>query len=127
MKRLSPREETVMRILWDLGEAFVKDIIVQMPDPKPPYNTVSSIVRILEEKEYVDHRAYGRTHQYFPVITRAEYKSNTLGRLVRDFFDGSVENVVSHMVEGEGLDPAEIERIKAIIAEAEQRKGGKDA
>ena len=69
MRELTKAEEQIMQILWTLDEAFVNDIIDKMPEPKPAYNTVSTIVRILEKKGFVDHRAYGKTHQYFPIIS----------------------------------------------------------
>ncbi len=70
MKELTRAEEQVMQVLWTLGKAFVKDIVEKMPNPKPAYNTVSTIVRILETKGFIDHKAYGKTHEYFPLVSR---------------------------------------------------------
>lgn len=126
MENLTPREEHVMQLLWKLKEAVVKDIILEFPEPRPPYTTISSIVRILETKGYVGHKAYGKTHVYHPLVTRDDFRKRSLKRLMNDYFSGSYERVVSFMVEEENLDANEIEKLKAIIEEAEKREGGSD-
>lgn len=123
MKRLSPREEKVMQVLWQIGEGFVKDVIAHLPEPDTPYNTVSSIIRILEEKGYVGHKAYGRTYLYFPIVTLEEFRKRSFRDLIRDYFDDSVESVVSHMVQDETLGEQELDRIRRILEEAEKGKG----
>lgn len=110
-----------MQILWEIGEGFVKDVIAEMDAPKPPYNTVSSIIRILEQKGYVSHRAYGKTHQYFPIVSREEFRSHSFDNLLEDYFGGSLEAVVSHMADQEKLDAQEIQRIQSLLAELEQK------
>lgn len=115
-----------MRVLWQIGEGLVKDVIAALPAPAPPYNTISSIVRILEEKGYVSHKAYGRTHVYFPIVSEDEFKKSSVRSLISNYFGGSLENVVSFMVESEELDEAEIQRLKGIIAAAEEQKKGQD-
>ena len=124
MKKLTEREEHVLQILWELGEGFVKDVIAEFPDPKPPYNTISSIIRILEEKGYVDHKAYGKTHLYFPVVSRKAYRKTVFKKLVSNFFEGSVENVVSHMVNEGELDRDELQKLKTLIEDLEKKGGG---
>ncbi|MEM6271066.1 MAG: BlaI/MecI/CopY family transcriptional regulator [Bacteroidota bacterium] len=119
MKRLSPREEKVMRIMWRIGEGVVRDVIEQMPPPPPPYNTVSSIIRILEEKGYLSHKAYGRTHVYFPIVKEEDFRQNSLQRLVSHYFSGSPSNLVSFMVEHEALSEAEIQRIRELLDRVE--------
>lgn len=121
MKAITSREERVMQILWEIGEGFVKDVIAEMDAPKPPYNTVSSIIRILEQKGYVSHRAYGKTHQYFPIVSREEFRSHSFDNLLEDYFGGSLEAVVSHMADQEKLDAQEIQRIQSLLAELEQK------
>lgn len=123
MEKLTQREERVMQILWQLKEAVVKDLIGEFPDPKPPYTTVSSIIRILETKGYVGHKAFGKTHVYHPLISQREFRKHSFGRLLKEYFGGSYQQVVSYMVEEEGLEEAEIEKIKAIIEEAEKKEG----
>jgi len=87
IKELTKAEEQVMQILWQLHEAIVKDIIEQMPDPKPAYNTVSTVVRVLESKGIVDHKAYGNSHVYFPLISEADYKKFTFDKMMGSYFD----------------------------------------
>ena len=115
MEQLTKAEEKVMQILWKLKSAFVKDIIDQMPDPKPPYNTISSVVRILREKGFVDFKAYGKTYEYFPAISNMADKKYTFGQMLRNYFDGSYETMVSYMVDEESISDHEISEIKQII------------
>ena len=122
MEKLTQREEYLMQVLWRLKEAVVKDLIQEYPDPKPPYTTVSSIVRILENKGFVGHKAYGKTHVYHPLVSRREFRRHSFGRLLKEYFGGSYEAVVSFMVEEEALPDQEIERIKAIIEDAERKE-----
>lgn len=117
MEKLTKTEEKVMQMLWDIKEGVVHDIIEQLPDPKPPYNTISSVVRLLEEKGFVDHKAYGRTHVYFPVITKAEYRKQTFNFFLKEYFEGKVENVVSFMVNEKKLSKSDIEELMQLIKE----------
>ena len=117
MEKLTKTEEKVMQMLWDIKEGVVHDIIEQLPDPKPPYNTISSVVRILEEKGFVDHKAYGRTHVYFPIITKAEYRKQTFNFFLKEYFEGKVENVVSFMVNEKKLSKSDIEELMHVIKE----------
>ncbi|CAN5913213.1 BlaI/MecI/CopY family transcriptional regulator [soil metagenome] len=124
MEELTKTEEKVMHILWKLKKGFVKDIIAQMPDPQPPYNTISSVVRILEKKGFVGFTAYGKTHEYFPLISKFAYTKFTFRQLLADYFEGSHEKVVSFMVKEENLSEREIAEIKNIIAQG--AKGQED-
>lgn len=100
-----------MQYLWDLKEAFVKDIVQKFPDPKPAYNTVSTIIRILEKKKVVGHKAYGRSFMYFPLITKEDYTKSTTNQLVDNYFSGSVENLVSFFVKEKEISVDELEKI----------------
>ena len=105
-----------MLILWRLKKGFVKDIIEELPDePKPPYNTISSVVRLLEKKGYVGFKAYGKTYEYFPVISKAQYRKAFFKKLVSRYFDNSLENLLSFMVKEEKLTEKDINKIKEII------------
>lgn len=95
MIKLTKAEEEVMQYLWELENAFVKDILEKFPEPKPAYNTISTIIRILEKKEFVAYKTFGRTHQYFPIIDKEEYKSFLSENLLSKYFGGSIENLVS--------------------------------
>ncbi|MFW5756382.1 MAG: BlaI/MecI/CopY family transcriptional regulator [Tangfeifania sp.] len=95
MKELTKAEEQVMQLLWKQEKAFVKDLIEEMPDPKPAYNTVSTIVRILEKKGFIGHNAYGKTHEYYPLISRKEYTRSYMKNFMRNYFSGSFQEMVS--------------------------------
>jgi predicted transcriptional regulator len=111
LKELTRAEDQVMQILWKLEKAFVKDIIEQMPEPKPAYNTVSTIIRILETKGFVDHKAYGKTHEYFPVITKDRYTKFYLNNLILGYFNGSFPNLVSFFARENKLNTADVEKL----------------
>ena len=123
MKELTKAEEQVMKVLWELNKAFVKDILEHLPLPKPAYNTVSTIVRILEKKEFVDHHAYGKTHQYYPLITKAEYSSYSLKKLLGGYFGGSFEELVSFFAREQDMDIAEVEQlVKHAVKHIDNKK-----
>ncbi|WP_421872457.1 BlaI/MecI/CopY family transcriptional regulator [Marinoscillum sp.] len=115
MKELTQRELAALEILWDIEKGFVNDVLDKYPDPKPPYTTVSSIIRILEDKGYVGHKAYGKTHEYFPLISRIKYKKYVVKDLVGNFFGGSINNVVSFMAEEDELSDSDIREIANLI------------
>ena len=115
MKELTQRELEVLEILWNLERGFVNDVIDQFPDPKPPYTTISSIIRILENKGYVSHKSYGKTHEYSPTVSRAKYKKGLLKNLVSHFFEGSFENMVSFMTNEKELTEKEAAEIATLI------------
>ncbi len=111
LKELTKAEDQVMQILWALQKAFVKDIVEEMPEPKPAYNTVSTIIRILETKGFVDHKAYGKTHEYFPLITKEKYTKFYLNNVIRGYFNGSFQNLVSFFAKENKMDAADLEKL----------------
>jgi len=115
MEDLTKSEEKIMHIFWRLKKAFVKEVIEELPAPKPPYNTISSVVRILEKKGFLGYKAYGRTHEYFPIITKFAYRKSVFSNVMKNYFDGSYENVVSYMVEEEEMSEQELKEIQEII------------
>ena len=118
MEELTKTEERIMQILWKLQKAFVKDIIDQLDEePKPPYNTISSIVRLLEKKGYVNYKAYGKTYEYFPAISKDEYTKTTFSKMLSGYFDSSPASLLSFMVKEEKLSEKDIEEIKKLINE----------
>jgi predicted transcriptional regulator len=117
MQQLTKAEEDIMQRIWDAGQVFVRDLITEMPEPKPNYNTVSSVVRILEKKGFVGHEAFGKTHRYHAVITKSSYRRNTFRRMLQDYFDGSHKNLLAYFTKEEGLDPAEIQRMLEQLPE----------
>lgn len=111
LKELTKAEDQIMQILWQLEKAFVKDIIEVMPKPKPAYNTVSTIVRILETKGFVDHNTYGKTHEYFPIITKESYTRFYLNNMIKGYFNGSFQNLVSFFAKENQLNPNDLEKL----------------
>ena len=109
MKELTKAEEQIMLVMWEKQQCFVKEIIAELPEPKPAYNTVSTIVRILEKKEFVSYNAYGKTHQYYPIISKDEYMKLKTNNLVTNFFGGSVEAMMSFFVKEKNIDINEID------------------
>jgi len=115
MKKLTRKEEEVMKILWDIKEGFVKDIIDQYEDPKPHYNTISSIVRLLDEKGIVGHKAFGNTHLYFPVLKKEEYRKTFMKDVIREYFDNSYKQTVSMFIDEQNLSKEELDELINLI------------
>lgn len=115
MNELTKAEEQVMQYLWKLEKAFVKEIISQMDEPKPAYNTVSTIIRILEEKGVVGHEAFGKSHRYFPLITKEEYGKFTAGKMLDKYFNSSVKDLVSFFVKEKQMDMQDLDEILKSI------------
>jgi len=126
MKELTRAEEQVMQVLWKLGRAFVKDVIDELPEPKPAYNTVSTIVRILEKKGFVGHKAFGNSHEYHPLMSKDEYKKKFFKSFLNRFFGNSFPEMVSFFAGGRDLSLGELEEIQTRLRqEIEKQKGGK--
>jgi predicted transcriptional regulator len=111
MKQLTKAEEDIMQILWQLKKANVKAIIEQFPKPKPAYNTVSTIVRILESKGFVDYEKEGKGHLYFPLVQQQEYSNQSINKLVDNYFQGSFKSMVSFFVKKNDISLKELESV----------------
>jgi BlaI family penicillinase repressor len=122
MKELTRAEEQVMQVLWQLEKGFVKDILEHFPKPRPAYNTVSTIVRILENKGFVNHKAFGKTHEYFPIVSRTSYTRFYLNNMVKGYFDGSVVNMVSFFASENQLRATDLEELRKKIDEIKKKK-----
>ena len=109
MKSLTQAEEQIMHILWEIGKGFLKDIIIEVPEPKPHNNTIATILKILVEKGFADYEVFGRQHRYFPLVKKDDYSKGSLKNLVSDYFDGSFKEVVSFLVEKDQLSIQELE------------------
>ena len=112
---LTRAEEEIMQILWDIQKGFVKNIVEIFPDPKPAYNTVSTIVRILEAKGFVGHTAYGKTHEYYPLVEKDEYRKKHLNSMLDNYFGGSFRQMASFFVKNEKMDTRELEEILNLM------------
>lgn len=115
MKELTKAEEQIMQVIWKLDKAFVKEIIAKLPEPKPAYNTISTIVRILEEKGFVSHEVFGKSHRYYALVSKPDYRKFAAGKLVKSYFGGKVENLLSYFAKEKNLSLSELE---AILKEA---------
>ena len=116
MEDLTKTEERVMQIIWKLKKCFVKDIIEKIDEePQPPYNTISSVVRILEKKAYVGFKAYGKTYEYFPIISKEDYGKFSFKKVFANYFNNSAESLLSFIVKEEKLSDTEIEKLKKFI------------
>ncbi|SER11963.1 BlaI/MecI/CopY family transcriptional regulator [Pedobacter rhizosphaerae] len=115
IKDLTKAEEQIMQVLWQLEKAFVKDVIDELPLPKPAYNTVSTIIRILETKGFIGHEAFGKAHQYYPLISKEEYKRHATEKLLGNYFENSVESMFSFFVKEEKLDLSDVDEILKMI------------
>jgi predicted transcriptional regulator len=120
IRELTKAEEEIMQKLWLLEKAFVKDILEELPDPKPAYNTVSTIIRILETKGFVGHESFGNSHRYYPLIDKDRYKSFAAKKLISSYFDNSAQNMLSFFLEKEKLDIQEVDEILKMIEKAKR-------
>jgi predicted transcriptional regulator len=111
MQELTKAEEQIMLIIWQKQKCFVKEILAELPDPKPAYNTVSTIVRILEKKEFVGYEAFGKTHQYYPLITKENYKNLKTDNLITSFFGGSTASMLSFFMKEKKMDIKQIDEL----------------
>lgn len=119
-KLLTGLELQVMNLLWDKQKAFVKALVDEWPhEPKPAYNTVSTVVRILEDKGFVSHEAFGRSHQYFATVQREEYQKSLMKNVLQNVFAGNVTTMVSTLVDNEHISSSELDAIRKLIDEAE--------
>jgi len=112
MEKLTKR----VRILWQLEKAFVKEIIAEFPEPKPHYNTVSTIIKILKNKGYIDYKAFGTTHQYFPIIEKKdEYQKTEVSNVLKTYFSGSPSKMMLHFAKEDKLSEEELKEILELI------------
>ena len=115
MQKLAKREEQIMQACWRLGVAFIKEIIAELPDPKPHYNSVATMVRILEDKGFLDHETLGNTFRYFPVISKEQYQKHAVGDIVSKYFDNSYPSMLAYFAREQRLSQKELNEILEII------------
>jgi BlaI family transcriptional regulator, penicillinase repressor len=121
LQQLTKAEEEVMQIIWKLGRCLVRDIIEQLGDPEMPHSTVSSVVRILEKKGFVDHKAYGKTHEYFPIVTKEDYAQHGVTSLMEKYFGGSPKKLVSFLVQSDNMDLKELNDLLKTLDGAKKK------
>ena len=122
MATLTKAEEKIMKILWKIEKGFINDILEQFPNPKPPYNSVSTIVRVLVKKEIVAFKKYGNTYEYFPLISKEEYRKSQMGSLIKDYYNNSLKQVVNFFSESENLDIDEVDEVMKMLTEIKNKK-----
>ncbi|HDS08527.1 MAG TPA: BlaI/MecI/CopY family transcriptional regulator [Bacteroides sp.] len=123
MTSLTKAEEQVMQILWKEKKGFVKDLLEHFPEPKPAYNTVSTIIRILEKKGFVAHRSYGKSHEYYPLISLERYRSDRFSSLMKNYFNNSMKQVLSHFGKTDSIDIKEADEIIRMMEELKEKAG----
>ncbi|PID91692.1 MAG: transcriptional regulator [Bacteroidetes bacterium] len=121
MLKLTKGEERIMLILWAIEKGFIKDIQAEFPDPKPPYNSVSTIVRVLVKKDIVSYRAYGGSYQYYPLLSKKQYRDMQMDRLLKNYFSDSLSEVLHYFCQQKKVDKAEV-NASLLILEAMQKK-----
>ncbi|MCK5345530.1 MAG: BlaI/MecI/CopY family transcriptional regulator [Candidatus Heimdallarchaeota archaeon] len=122
MKELTKAEKQVMHILWEMERGFVKDLLEKFPDPKPAYNTVSTICRILESKGFLGYKSYGKSHQYYPLVSREQYTKEYLNNVVDSYFGNSIEQLVSFFSKENKVDIGEAEKIIELMNSLKEGK-----
>lgn len=122
MITLTKAEERIMKILWKIKKGFVNDILEHFPEPKPPYNSVSTIVRVLVKKEIVSFRKYGNTYEYYPLVSKEEYRKNQMGKLIKDYYNNSLKQVVNFFSENKNIDIDEVNEVMNMLEEIKKQK-----
>jgi BlaI family penicillinase repressor len=115
MQKLAKREEQIMQACWHLGKAFIKEIIAELPDPKPHYNSVATMVRILEDKGFLGHETFGNTFRYHPVVTKEQYQKHAFGDIVRQYFNNSYPSMLAYFAKEQKMSQEELNEILEII------------
>ncbi|RZJ81116.1 MAG: BlaI/MecI/CopY family transcriptional regulator [Flavobacterium sp.] len=122
MRELTKAEEQVMLILWELKEGLVKEVIEKMEPPKPAYNTVSTVIRVLEGKGFISHKAIGNTHVYFPLITEEQYKHFAFDKVMNNYFENNYQSLVSFLVKEKNMDMNELDELIALAENLKNKK-----
>jgi BlaI family penicillinase repressor len=115
MIKLAKREEQIMQAYWDLGKAYIKEIIPQLPDPKPHYNSVATMVKILEEKGFLNHETVGNLYLYYPIVSREEYQKHAMKDIVSQYFDNSYPRMLAFFAKEQNLSEDELKEILHMI------------
>lgn len=121
MLTLTKAEEKIMKYLWELEKGFIKDIVAKHPDPKPPYNSVSTIVRVLVKKEIVGYLTFGSTYEYYPLISKDEYRKGQLGKLVKGYFNNSLSQVVNFFSESKNIKIQDVNEAIEMLEELKKK------
>lgn len=121
-KQLTKAEEEIMQVLWQIEKGFVKDVIDVLPEPKPHYNTVSTILKILEDKGFADHESLGKSNRYFPLIEKEEYSKKSMTQFVGKYFEGSFANMLSFFAKEKDISVQELEEVLKEVKKRSPKK-----
>ncbi len=121
MKEITKAQEEILRILWELNDGAVSDIIKKLPDPKPAYTTIATVIKVLEKKGYVSHKKYGKTYVYFPVVSKKEYAHHIVNNSFKGLFNNSFSQIMSFFVKNENLSLNELEELKQLVKKEIQK------
>lgn len=123
MKEITKAQEEILQVMWEIKEGVVTDVVEKLPEPRPAYNTVATVIKVLEKKGYLTHKVYGKTHVYYPLVSREDYVRHTIGSSYKQLFNGSLNQVVSFFVKEDKVGLKELEDLKNYIeAEIEKQK-----
>ncbi len=115
MKEITKAQEELLKALWKIDEGAVSDILDSLPEPKPAYNTVATVIKVLEKKGYVAHKTYGKTHVYYPVVAKKDYAQHIMKDTFKNFFNNSIPQLVSSFVKNKEVSLAELEELKEML------------
>lgn len=115
MKELTKAEEQVMQYMWELGHAFLKDIVEKFPEPRPAYTTVQTVVRVLAKKKFIGYKTFGKTNQYYPLVSKNDYFRGHLKGVINNFFNGSVSNFAAFFTDDKDMSLSELEKMRQLI------------
>jgi predicted transcriptional regulator len=115
MKEITKAQEELLKALWEIKEGAVSDVLDSLPDPKPAYNTVATVIKVLEKKGYVSHKTYGKTHVYFPVVSKKDYAQHIMKDTFKSFFNNSLNQMVSAFVKNKEVGLSELEELKEML------------
>jgi predicted transcriptional regulator len=120
MQKLAKREEQIMQAFWQMGKAFIKEVILELPDPKPHYNTVATMVKILEDKGFLNHEIVGNIFMYYPVISKEEYQNHAMKDIVSQYFDNSYPSMLAFFAKQQNISEEELNDIVNLIKTTKQ-------
>jgi len=115
MKEITKAQEDILRAIWEIQEGAVSDVLERLPEPKPAYNTVATVIKVLEHKGYISHKTFGKTHVYFPLVTKSAYAQHLLKNTMKGYFNGSVNQMVSAFVKNKEISLKELEELKNLL------------
>ena len=115
MKDLTKAEEQVMRVIWKLQKAFLKDIVDAFPEPKPAYTTISTVIKVLVKKGFIGYKTHGKVNEYSPMVSKENYFGAHIGGVINNFFDGSAQKFTSFFTENQGLGLTDLEQMKELL------------